>query len=88
MMPLLEDSHCSQAAMDLLEHRWQTQGPPPCFICPALCFYLVAVPSSRLGESYIKGVVTLIQSSNDIQPFEGNCEADVAPSENEFDTPV
>ena len=22
-----------------------------------------------------------------MQPFEGNCEADVAPSENEFDTP-
>ena len=22
------------------------------------------------------------------QPFEGNCEADVAPGENEFDTPA
>ena len=23
-----------------------------------------------------------------MQPFEGNCEADVVPGENEFDTPV
>ena len=29
-----------------------------------------------------------MQSKNDIRPFEGNCEADVAPRENEFDTPA
>ena len=29
-----------------------------------------------------------MQSQNYIQPFEGNCKADVAPGENEFDTPV
>ena len=29
-----------------------------------------------------------MQSSNYLQPFEGNHEADVVLSENEFDTPV
>ena len=33
-------------------------------------------------------MVKFIQSENYIQPFEGNREADVAPGENEFDTPV
>ena len=28
-----------------------------------------------------------LKSWNYIRPFEGNCEADVAPHENEFDTP-
>ena len=28
-----------------------------------------------------------MQSENCIRPFEGNCEADVAPSDNEFDAP-
>ena len=28
-----------------------------------------------------------IKSYSHIQPFEGNLEADVAPGENEFDTP-
>ena len=29
-----------------------------------------------------------MQPWNYIWPFEGNCEADVAPGENEFDTPA
>ena len=29
----------------------------------------------------------MLRSWNYIQPFESNCEADVAPGENEFDTP-
>ena len=29
-----------------------------------------------------------MQSQNYIRPFEGNLEADVAPGENEFDTPA
>ena len=29
-----------------------------------------------------------MQSYNDIRPFEGNRKADVAPSENELDTPA
>ena len=71
-------------------HRWQTQGPwaesgpPPCFIWPGTLF-LPSGSAKLLAPS--EGVVTFIQSYNYIQPFEGNCEADVAPCENEFDTP-
>ena len=73
-----------------LKHRWQTQGPqgesgsPPCFIQPGTCFYWAAALSSLP----LLGVVTFIQSQSYIWPFEGSCEADVAPGENEFDTPA
>ena len=36
----------------------------------------------QLRSSYIYTVLKIFQ------PFEGNCKADVAPSENEFDTPA
>ena len=50
---------------------------------PAPCFYPVALPSSAqlLRSSYIYTVLKLHSA------FEGNLEADVAPSENEMDTP-
>ena len=60
-------------------------GPPPCFIRPGTLF--LPGGSTRLSLT-CKGVVTFVQSSNYIRPFEGNQEADVAPSENEFDTPA
>ena len=37
---------------------------------------------SQLRSSYIYTVLKLFQ------PFEGKCEADVAPGKNEFDTPA
>ena len=51
---------------------------------PAPCFYPEAVPSSPLTVkgSYIYTVLKLHWL------FEGNCEADVTPGENEFDTPA
>ena len=75
--------------VDHLSHRWQTQGRgrnPALHLVlsgPAPCFYLAAAPSSLypLRSSYIYTVL------NYIRPFEGNCEADVATGENDFDTP-
>ena len=60
-------------------------------IQPSTLFYLarhlVSTGSSTELLAPSEGAVTFIQSSNYIWPFEGNLEADMAPSENEFDTP-
>ena len=73
-----------------VKHRWQTQdqraesGPPPCFIWPSTLF----LPGGSADLSlHCQGVVTFILSYNYIWLFEGNYKADVAPGENEFDTP-
>ena len=68
--------------------------PKACGLNPALhlvlsgptpCFYLAVVPSSHLT---VEEQLHLYSPKNYIQPFEGNREADVAPGENELDTPA
>ena len=59
--------------------------PSTCFIRPGTVF----LPSGSAELSLnCSGVATFVQSYNYIRPFEGNLEADVAPSGSEFDTPV
>ena len=65
---------------------------PTGLIWPSALFYAPSTLFLPGGRAEISlncyGVVTFIQSSNYIWPFEGNLEADVAPGENEFDTPA
>ena len=68
--------------------KHKARGPNPALHLvlsgPTPCFYPVAAPSSRLTVKEQLHVYTVL---NYIQPFEGNRGADVAPGENEFDTP-
>ena len=52
---------------------------------PAPGFYPAAAPSSL---PLVKEQLHLYSPKNHIRPFEGNHKADVAPGENEFDTPA
>ena len=79
-----------QLTVIALDHRWQTQGRGSnlalrlVFSSPAPCFYPAVLSSFPL----VKEQLHLYSPKNYIRPFEGNLEADVAPSENEFNTPA
>ena len=55
---------------------------------PNLGLHLVSTQQQHQLLLNCEEAVTFIPSSNYIRPFEGKREADVAPSENEFDTIV
>ena len=61
-------------------------------ILPSTLFYPAGTLFLPGGSAKLpapsSGVVTFMQSYNYIRPFEGNRKADVAPSENELDTPA
>ena len=60
--------------------QWQTQGPRA-GSGPPPCFYLAAAPSSRLT---VKEQLHLYSPKITLHPW----KADVAPGENELDTPA
>ena len=73
-----------------LTHRWQTEGrraesgPPPCCIRPSTLFL---PQGQRRALAYLLRSKLHVHSPKLHSAFEGNHKADVAPGENEFDTP-
>ena len=74
-----------------LNHRWQTQGPgaesspPPCFICPAPCFYSAAALSSC---STVKEQLHLHSCEITFGPLKATARLVWPRGDNEFDTPA
>ena len=68
------------------KHKARGPNPPLHLVLwgPAPCFYPAAVPSSL---PLVKEELHLYSPKVTSGPLKATCEADVAPNENEFDTP-